>query len=328
MSLQIIKAGLLDTIQDEGRKGYSHLGINPGGAMDIFSYRLANALLGKKLSGPVIELHFPAAQILFTQPTIICITGANFLPSINNISVPINHPVVIGANCILRFDGIKQGARAYLAVKNEWLIDGWLNSFSTNKVAGAGGWQGRPLQKNDCIEFGNAVGGNGMVGNNQFKVLPWSTLEKVDNRNEIEFIIGSEWHYLKAESQADFQNNWFQITQDADRMGYRLSGGKLCLQQTTEMLSTAVGFGTVQLLPNGQLIILMADHQTTGGYPRIAHIISAHLPLLAQKNVNDVLKFVQTNLETAEEKIMKQEKYLQQLQVACKFRMEEWLNGH
>ncbi|MES2882527.1 MAG: biotin-dependent carboxyltransferase family protein [Bacteroidota bacterium] len=328
MSLQIIKAGLLDTIQDDGRTGYSHLGINPGGVMDAFSYRLANALLGKNLTDAVIELHFPAAQIVFTQSTIICVTGADFMPRLNNITVPINHPIVVGAGCTLRFDGMKQGARAYLSVKNEWLINKWLDSFSTNKIAGVGGWQGRPLQKGDCIEFANALGENAIVANKQFKVLPWSTGEKVDNRNEIEFVIGSEWHCLTNESQIDFQNSWFQITQQADRMGYQLSGCKLSLQQNTDMLSSAVSFGTVQLLPNGQVIILMADHQTTGGYPRIAHIISAHLPLLAQKNANDVLKFVQTNLETAEEKIMKQERYLQQLQEACKFRLEEWLHAH
>jgi antagonist of KipI len=148
-------------------------------------------------------------------------------------------------------------------------------------------------------------------------------MDVVDFRPEIQFMIGNEWFRLTRESQEIFQNSWFQVTVDADRMGYRLAGNKMEMTSEEPLISSAVNFGTVQLLPNGQLIVLMADHQTTGGYPRIAHVISAHLPLLAQKGPNDVIRFVMTDLQTAEEKILKQHHYLHQLQDASRLRIEE-----
>jgi antagonist of KipI len=110
MSLQIIKSGLLDTVQDQGRYGYQHLGINPGGVMDRFSAQLSNALLGKELNSPVIEIHFPSPLILFEKKTVICITGANFSPTINKKENPINQPKSVNKNNLLKFEKILSGA--------------------------------------------------------------------------------------------------------------------------------------------------------------------------------------------------------------------------
>ena len=158
-------------------------------------------------------------------------------------------------------------------------------------------------------------------------MLHWKSGETVDNRSEMEFLMGSEWHWLTKEAQETFQNSWYQVSNEADRMGYRMAGNKLEMNRDEQLVSSAVSYGTVQLLPGGQLIILMADHQTTGGYPRIAYVISAHLPLLAQKKPNDVLRFRLTSLESAEQKLIKQKKYLQQLQIACKFKMENLIHA-
>ena len=111
-------------------------------------------------------------------------------------------------------------------------------------------------------------------------------------------------------------------------MGYRLGGDPLEQNSNEQLISSAVTFGTVQLLPNGQLIILMADHQTTGGYPRIAHVISAHLPKLAQMNPNEELKFAMTDVKSAEEKFAAQQQYLIALQNTCNLKMQNWLNAH
>jgi antagonist of KipI len=202
-----------------------------------------------------------------------------------------------------------------------------MNSYSTNLKAGAGGWQGRTLLKNDVISFKNGINLSGLLLERDFVVLPWKAQDTVDKRNEIEFIIGSEWHWLTKDAQEIFSEQWFQITNEADRMGYQLAAQNLEAKHHDQLVSSAVCFGTVQLLPNGQLIILMADHQTAGGYPRVAHVISAHLPILAQKKPNDLIKFKMTSLEEAEKKLLAQKKYLNQLQIACKFRMEEFLNA-
>lgn len=324
MSLRIIKAGIFDTIQDCGRYGYQHLGINPNGAMDRFSAQLANALLGNQLSAPVLELHFPASQIMFEKETIICITGADFSPTINGHEIPLHHPVFVPENSLLAFQKNRNGARCYLSLLYGFTIDLWLNSCSTNLKAEAGGWKGRRLLRYDQIGYKQIMPAVNFLKNNDFIVLPWKAAETVDTRTELEFIIGSEWHWLTKEAQEAFQNNWFQITNDADRMGYRLHGRELGVKEQKQLVSSAVSFGTIQLLPNGQVIILMADHQTTGGYPRVAHIISAHLPILAQKKANDVIQFKLTDLETAESKINAQYKHLQQLQTASWYRMEKY----
>lgn len=326
--MRIIRQGVLDTIQDLGRYGHQYLGINCNGAMDKFSMQLANALLGKELDAPIFEMHFPSSQILFEKETIICITGADFLPTINGQSIPLHHPVAVNKNCLLKFEKLQTGARCYISILNELKLEKWMNSFSTNLKANAGGFEGRSLLKNDIIFLKNGLDLYNLLHQKDFLVFPWKASDVVDTRNEIEFIIGSEWHWLTKDSQDLLQDQWFQITNEADRMGYQLAGQSLEARTNEQLVSSAVCFGTVQLLPSGQLIILMADHQTAGGYPRVAHVISAHLSILAQKKPNDVIRFKMTSLEEAEKKLLNQKKYLQQLQIACKFRMEEFLNAH
>ncbi|MGZ5189886.1 MAG: 5-oxoprolinase subunit C family protein [Flavisolibacter sp.] len=321
MSLRIIKAGVLDSIQDMGRYGSQYLGINPGGVMDRFSAQLANALLGKDLNEPVIELHFPSSHILFETATIICICGADFSPTINDQPVPVHIPIAVNSNTILKFNAHKTGARCYVSVLHELKINKWMKSYSTNLKAHVGGKNGRQLIKDDQIFF-NEGKKFSFLQQRPFLIMSWRAADIVDTRNEIEFTLGSEWHWLTKESQELFQTSWYQVTNEADRMGYRLAGQKLEAGEKEQLVSSAVSFGTVQLLPGGQLIILMADHQTIGGYPRIAHVISAHLPILTQKEPNHVMQFRLTNLESSEAKIVKQQKYLREIQIACKFRIE------
>jgi len=296
--------------------------------MDKFSMQLANALLGKELNAPVFEIHFPSSQILFEKETIVCITGADFSPNINDLPVPLDHPIAVNKKTVLKFEKLRTGARCYVSTLNELQLDKWMNSYSTNLKSGTGGYHGRSLLKNDVILFKNGLEISKLLHEKDFAVFPWKANDVVDTRNEIEFIIGSEWHWLTKDAQDLFQDQWFQITNEADRMGYQLAGQSLEARNNDQLVSSAVCFGTVQLLPNGQLIILMADHQTAGGYPRIAHVISAHLPILAQKKPNDVIRFKMTSLEEAEKKLLGQKKYLQQLQIACKFRMEDFLHAH
>lgn len=326
--MKIIRQGVLDTIQDLGRYGYQYLGINCNGAMDRFCMQLANALLGKELDCPALEIHFPSSQILFEKETLICITGADFFPTINDQAIPLDRPIAVARKSILKFDKLQTGARCYISILNELKLDKWMNSYSTNLKSSTGGFHGRGFAKNDIIPFCNGLKFASLLHQKSFVVFPWKANDVVDTRNEIEFLLGSEWHWLTKEAQDLFQEQWFQITNEADRMGYRLAAQALEVKNNEQLVSSAVCFGTVQLLPNGQLIILMADHQTAGGYPRVAHVISAHLPILAQKKPNDVLKFKMTSLEEAEKKIINQKKYLRQLQIACKFRMEEFLNAH
>lgn len=316
---------MFDTVQDAGRYGYQHLGINPGGAMDRHAASLANALLGKTLNSPVIELHFPAAVMRFEQACVVCLAGADFSPLVDDLPVPLHQPFVVAAGSVLQFKAVRNGARCYLAVLNELLLPKWLNSYSTNLKVGAGGYQGRRLVKGDELRFAPL---QNLKLNEAVTTLPWRYSEGMDSANEVEFIPGNEWNWLNTKSQTVFLNEAFTITPASDRMGYRLQGEVLIPEKNDSLVSSAVCFGTVQLLPNGQLIVLMADHQTTGGYPRIGHVISAHLPRLAQKKPGDKINFVLTNLAAAEEKRVQQQTSLQHLQNTCALNLQNWLHAH
>ena len=321
MSLQIIKAGLLDTIQDQGRYNYQHLGINPGGAMDRLSSQAANALLGKDLSSPVIEMHFPSPKILFLKQTMICITGADFTPMINKKRIPIGQPVVLNKDSELQFEKKGPGARCYLSVLHQLDIDPWLKSYSTNLVAAAGGYKGRALKKGDIIFFKEPFEMNYPVDQNQHTLLPWKATEGISLKKEIRVLMGNEWNWLNNEAMDNFTTGNYQVTKNADRMGYRLKGNALSVKEHPQLVSSGVTFGTIQLLPDGQLIILMADHQTTGGYPRIAHVIHADLPLLAQCEPGEEISFTVVEYTVAEEQLMKQHRDLLHMQTAAKFKV-------
>lgn len=326
MSVKIIKAGIADSIHDAGRYGYQHLGINPTGAMDKYAMQVANALVGNKMNEAVIELHFPASVFLFMQPALIAIGGANFSASINGEPVPHLHCITVNKNDVMQFQQPLNGARSYLSVRGGFLIKKWLDSNSTNLKANAGGFNGRSLQKGDEIVFNDASNYSSKLKGEEYKILPWSADIKFEEEaTEMLVLQGNEWERLTDSSKNNFTNIPFSIAKKSDRMGYQLLNNPLNVIVKDELVSTAVCFGTIQLLPDGKLVVLMADHQTTGGYPRIAHVIAAHHYKLAQKKAGDSILFRFTDHLTAENLLIKQQQHLIQLQNACNFKLNEYL---
>lgn len=324
MSIRIIKAGILDTVQDPGRYGFQNLGINPGGVMDRFSSQVVNGLVGNDESDALIEMHFPAAAILFNQDTMVAVGGADFTPAINNEKIPLWHPILVSNTSVLQFQNSIYGARCYLAIKGGLRITKWLNSSSTNLKAEAGGFRGRKLQKGDLIHLQQMDYSKYLV-EKDFVVLPWKADIKWNKsrNNEIQVLPGNEWERLTDEAKEIFGSQLFSITTSSDRMGYRMNGPSLQTLEKKELLSSAVSFGTIQLLPDGQMIILMADHQTTGGYPRVAHVITPDLSKLAQMNPGDKINFTITDQKKAEDLLIKEQHHLVQLRNACKFRLKD-----
>ncbi|MGZ5134866.1 MAG: 5-oxoprolinase subunit C family protein, partial [Flavitalea sp.] len=309
------------TIQDCGRTGFASWGINPGGAMDRYASEVSNILAGNESHLALIEIHFPAPQILFQQTALIAITGADFTPLLNDQPVSLWQPLLVRRNTILQFSQWKQGARCYLAIHGGLSVKKWLNSYSTNTKALAGGLQGRRLEKGDEIKFGESkIYYAGLLKQGKdVQSLGWKAcVRKIyDRPNEIYFITGHEWKVVDEISKQLILNESFAIQSLSDRMGYHLKGTSLALTEHKELLSSGVSFGTMQLLPNGQLIILMADHQTTGGYPRIGHVISAHLPKLAQLRPGDEVRFKLTDVQTAEHLYSLQQQDLSILKRSC-----------
>ena len=328
--MRIIKAGVLDTVQDMGRYGHQHLGVNPGGAMDRFAACIANILVGNAMDDAVIELHFPASAVLFEKESIIAITGADFVPSVNGELIPLLHPVVVNKNSVLHFQKAEKGTRCYLAIAGGLEITKWLNSYSTNLKAAAGGYNGRAFIKNDVVNFKKEFSLLSDLHEKDFIVLPWKANDKYEQAvspepdESIHVITGHEWDILEDASKNSFLNQPFVISAASDRMGYRLNGPALHAVKYEELVSSPVSYGTIQLLPDGQLIILMADHQTTGGYPKIAHVITVNLPGLAQKKPGEKISFKVTDQQTAENLFLLQHNHLLQLANACKFKLEEF----
>ena len=314
---------MLDTIQDMGRFGFQQFGINPSGAMDKYAAAIANILVGNKQHEAVIELHFPAPSIFFEETALVALSGADFDANINGRSMPLDQPLIINQGRTLQFRSLKNKTHCYLAIKGGIKIDSWLNSYSTNIKAEAGGYSGRRLLKDDVIGL-NDEKSYDLTDEEDLRILPWKANEEFGMSSSIELMVikSNEWDWLDKTSQEKFLKNPFYISPNSDRMGYRLDSEPLSSSIKTELISSAVNFGTIQLLPDGQLIILMADHQTTGGYPRLGNIISTHLPKLAQMKAGEEVRFRFTDNETAEDLLIKQHQHLLQLEIACKLKLE------
>ena len=290
MSIKIVKKGLSDSIQDRGRYGYQHLGIQPSGCMDIISAWLGNYILQNDLNAPIFELHFPSSQFLFDRDYTICITGANFVPLINEKSIELNTPIQVKQNDILSMLQPIEGRTAYLAIQGLLSEPAWLQSNS---------YTGKILEKEQAIDFKVS---HLPSGHNQ--VLTKDLIEKVhahvfDHQVPIRFLPGPAWKDLDEHSLSSIVNDTFTISPQANRMGFNLSGPKLTLNNPNAYLSSAVTRGSLQLLPNGNLIVLMADHQTIGGYANLGQIILVDLPRFAQMKSGQPFQFSLTNLGMA-----------------------------
>ncbi|WP_462250115.1 5-oxoprolinase subunit C family protein [Ferruginibacter sp.] len=325
MSIKIIKAGVLTTLQDGGRSGWRSMGIGSGGTMDIFAMSVANYLAGNDEGNAAIEINFPAPEILFQQDAIISLTGADFLATINERALPIWRTLLVKKDSVLKFKQPVQGTKLYLAVHGGLQAENWLGSCSTHLKVGAGGYLGRALQKDDTINFNKTH-----FSCNENKILSWHVsqheLDKIYlPQNNIRCIKSTEWDLMNEVSKQNIISNDFIISNQSDRMGYRLNSKPLLLQQSTELISSAVDTGTVQLLPDGNCIVLMADHQTTGGYPRIASVIKTDLPKLAQIKSGQSFNFIIVSLSEAEDALLAMQQTLHEIKNASHLNIKKYL---
>ncbi len=317
MSLSIVKAGVLDSFQDLGRNSYRKFGINPNGAMDKTAVRLLNILLGNSENEAVLEMHFPASEIKFIEDTTFAIGGADFEAKLGKDSIENWKIQTVRKGQTLKFLKANGGKRCYIVVKGGYDIEKWLGSSSTNLTAKVGGFKGRKLKKGDKIRLNSTAKIRNTVMSEK---ISRSIIPHYSKSPTIRIVRGAEYKNLTALSEQEFLSNNFKISNRSDRMGFRVEGKQLHLLNRRDMISAAVDYGTIQLLRDGQMVILMADHQTTGGYPRIAHVISQDLPLVAQLGAGDSVSFHVISHQEAEELVFEFEKNLSFLKAGIKFR--------
>jgi biotin-dependent carboxylase uncharacterized domain len=297
MTLLVKKEGVLTTVQDRGRYGFRSLGINPNGVMDPTAARLINILSGNAEAEAVLEFHFPAGSVVFEKPALFALGGADFDARLNGERISNWRPYSAETDSELRFAGKVLGSRLYLSVCGGFALEKWLSSNSTNLVASAGGFEGRRLRAGDRVGFCKAA----LERQNPACSISRSLIPIYSSFPTVRVIAGAEFEMLSSKSRNAFLTTGYTLTNESNRMGYRLTGKPLYLSHGIEILSSGVSFGTIQLLPDGNLIVLMADHQTTGGYPRIANVITLDLPLLAQLGPNDKVAFQLISVQEAEE---------------------------
>ncbi len=278
--VEVISPGLYSTIQDAGRIGFRKYGVPVSGVMDEQSTSLSNHLLNNPEKSAVMEITMMGPKLKFSSSALIAITGANISPAINGDSVPLNKALQVKKNDILSFGTLKVGTRCYLSVKN---------GFQTKVVMSSRSYYA-PITENSMIKKGDKI----PIESYEPKVDSFSAV-KVNSTlftlSKLRCDLGPEFELLSGEDKGSIFHKELVVTRDNNRMGYRLEGAQLKFPSDYNMLTSSVLPGTVQLTPSGNLIVLMKDCQTTGGYPRILQLTRSSLSILAQKKANDIVSF-------------------------------------
>jgi antagonist of KipI len=293
-ALRVQEPGVQTTVQDLGRPNAMSAGVQSGGAMDRFAHSAANLLVGNDPGQATLECTLSGPKLVAEHACLIAIAGADFAPSLNGAPAPMWTGVFLSPGDQLSFGTRRQGARMYLAVAGGIVADRWLGSLSTNLMTGRGGMRGRPLKSGDVITIAGeptrpAVSGRRLA----------EQLRPVYGDHTLQAIVGPHLKRLNPDGRRLLFEAPYRVSRDADRMGYRLEGPQLATSGE-ELLSFGLVSGAVQVPHNGQPILLMADHQTAGGYPVVATVVSAALPIAAQLLPGDELHFAEITVERAQ----------------------------
>ncbi len=301
-AIKINSAGLLSSIQDCGRFGYQRYGVSTSGAMDSYSLKMANLLVGNDPNSAVIEATLTGPEINFLSDCLIAICGADMTPQINGNLVPNNETIEVKNGDTLSFLGLKNGCRSYIAFAGGIAVPTVMGSKSTYFRAKIGGLDGRPLKQGDIIHLEESS------GKKIIKKIPINLITEFKNNISLRVIPGPEIKKFDSSAIHTFLTSEYTVTVQSDRMGLRLSGQPVLSRLFShDIISSGISQGTIQLPGNGQPIILMADRQTTGGYARIANVIGSDLHLVAQLKPGDKIHFEEISIEKAQIELIKTE---------------------
>ncbi|TCJ16483.1 biotin-dependent carboxyltransferase [Rubrobacter taiwanensis] len=305
MAIRVRQPGLLTTVQDAGRFGYYDIGMPPSGAMDLFSYRVGNYLVGNPDGAAGLEITYMGPELEFTGDAVLAVTGAEMPPKINGEEAPTWEALRVREGDVLSFDYLRSGARAYLAVAGGIEVPEFMDSRSTYTLIGLGGHEGRALQEGDELRVGEPANGSGRVG----RRLDERHIPAYADEVELRVIIGLCSYRLTEESLEEFLTVEWTVTPDADRIGYRYRGGELRFVEREQppgagsdpanVVDLGYPVGSIQVPGGVEPIVLLNDAVTGGGYATIGTVISVDRDVLAQTKTNDRTRFRSVTLEEA-----------------------------
>ena len=325
MSLSVVSAGFLTTVQDQGRPGFRNIGVSSGGATDAHGLAVANLLVGNEASAAGLEVTLGGLRLRLGDTRLVAWCGGGFVVRAGDFRLTAGRAAVMKAGDELSIDRPALGCRAWLAISGGIEVPVVMNSRSTDLRAQFGGYNGGALRDGDVVPLGQqttssdariATIGEARTASWHAPAV-WSATAAA--RPQLRVIPGTHWNSFSPEARAAFLREPFVVTAEADRMGVRLSGSRLAFVGG-ELVSEAVAPGTIQVPPSGDPIVLLPDCQTIGGYPRLAHVITVDLPIAAQLRPGDEVRFREVTVAEAHQLLMQRERDLAFFRAALSLR--------
>lgn len=324
MGIRILKAGIMSSVQDMGRWEYLSQGVPISGAMDRLAARIANLAVGNLGNEAVIEFTYGHAAFQTNQPALLAYSGGGAILKVGSGMLPADRPLFVPSGTTIRLINDAHGCRSYLAVAGGWDVPEVLGSRSTYITAAIGGYQGRLLRNGDALEARReltdiAVELYRRLEGQIINYPKWAIARPLllpKDRHTVRVVPAHEFTWFGGKSVVDFLSAPYTVSTACNRMGYQLNGPPIQRFVDRELLSTAVAPGTIQVTGDGNLIVLMADCQTSGGYPRIAQVAAVDMPLCAQLKPGDTIYFREISRAEAEKLYIRQADQLNKLAAA------------
>ncbi len=303
-TIQVQAPGLFTTVQDLGREGFGPLGVSASGAADPISLRLGNRLVGNPDDAAGIEMTLLGGAFLFPEGAVLALSGSDFGARLDHVPVDPSMSFEARPGQTLRLGPTRSGARSYLCVQGGIDVMPFLGSASTHTLSGLGGFEGRPLRKGDVLSIGGAP------QSYRKRIVAPHILSRLSPRKILRCTSGPQSEWFAESSQHLFYSSTYRVTEESNRMGLRLEGPSIPVSSGGHMITEGVSLGAIQVPGGGSPIILFVEQQTTGGYPKLANVISADLPSVGQLRPRDEIRFERVTFEVARALFQKQEQLL------------------
>jgi biotin-dependent carboxylase-like uncharacterized protein len=306
MAIRVRESGLLTTVQDQGRYGYSHLGISSGGAADSIAVRIANLLVGNAEVAATLEMTLVGATLEFEEASVIALAGGECQCRIAGHGAPMWQALELNAGEVLECGQLKTGARLYLAIQGEMEVQPVMGSASTNLAGHFGGHGGRALRTGDLL--GVRKGPHSAV-----RAMKPQAIDGLYSRAPFRVTVGAQRHWFSQDAFGKFLSSAYTVSEGSNRSGLRLKGELISPRVRSQLLTEGVSAGAIQVPEDEQPIILFVDQQTTGGYPKIANVISADIFRLGQLRPRDQIRFTEVSVPEAIQLLRDKERWLEQI---------------